>query len=295
MKKSIEAYKFDSIPNSLKNEAENILNEYKINYETIDFNNTNVSLIISFMAEKAIAVLCGELVSEKLFQVSKAGFPGCNKNSIDSVFQKIISLMQNGDSIEFLTTSDDHHLDFNNAIESIDYRIRAEKILIKKDLTNFLPVKFPAITSRSIKHFDRSVFLKQLGYAIESDPFEDSGTTDPEKEYEELKQNAGNQFKIDDWRLYLIENDIVGFSCPSCFPGQIEEGTVLNIGVSPEFRGKGIGTIIHKLSLERLFNLGVKIYYGSTDVRNNAMVEIFKQNECPVLCHRYFYKKDCLL
>ncbi|MCU9613507.1 GNAT family N-acetyltransferase [Caldibacillus lycopersici] len=83
---------------------------------------------------------------------------------------------------------------------------------------------------------------------------------------------------------------IVGISIPHIEMGTTDEGRLFYFGVVPEMRGKGIGTMIHRITLSLLLQFQAKYYVGSTDVHNHHMIKIFEQNGCKLRDRKGIYK-----
>jgi GNAT superfamily N-acetyltransferase len=76
---------------------------------------------------------------------------------------------------------------------------------------------------------------------------------------------------------------------PPLFSIRKEVGTLLNIALLPEERGKGYGRIIHSRGLMILKEMGLKTYIGSTETNNYAMLKVFKLNKCRKSMIQHFY------
>jgi hypothetical protein len=79
---------------------------------------------------------------------------------------------------------------------------------------------------------------------------------------------------------YNENQEPVGLIVPQRFPDVPHGGTIMTIGVLPNFRRKGLGKIVHAKDLEfRSAQVGID-YIGSTDIINVAMINVFKTNGC---------------
>lgn len=123
-------------------------------------------------------------------------------------------------------------------------------------------------------------------------------TADGFKRYiEKIKREYGNKNGISGWKLVSLNSRPIGIVMPfkifSFMPPLYnilkEAGTLLNIAVIPEERGKGYGRIIHSRGLMILKEMGLRIYMGSTESDNCAMLRVFKINKCRKSLTQYFF------
>lgn len=100
-----------------------------------------------------------------------------------------------------------------------------------------------------------------------------------EEQYEAMKQEVGAQYKTS---CYIVfKNKIpLGVVMPIIEPGTKEEGRLFYFGLLPDKRGKGLGTIVHRIGLHLLKQKGASYYIGSTGTNNKPMQQIFRNNDC---------------
>lgn len=72
----------------------------------------------------------------------------------------------------------------------------------------------------------------------------------------------------------------IGIAIPHIEMGTKDEGRLFYFGVVPEWRGKGMGSDIHKIALKLLCKWDATRYVGSTGDGNEHMIRIFEQNGC---------------
>ncbi len=102
---------------------------------------------------------------------------------------------------------------------------------------------------------------------------------------------------ISNWMLVFLNKRPIGIIMPfkiltympPRFSARKEVGTLLNIALLPEERGKGYGRIIHSRGLMILKDMGLKTYMGSTETNNHAMLKVFKLNKCRKSMIQHFY------
>jgi RimJ/RimL family protein N-acetyltransferase len=100
----------------------------------------------------------------------------------------------------------------------------------------------------------------------------------------------------DDWRnncfYFLKDNEVIGISIPHIEMGTIDEGRMFYFGIVPNWRGKGLGAEIHKITLELMRKLNANYYVGSTDESNGHMIKIFEKNGCKLRNKKGIYRID---
>lgn len=107
---------------------------------------------------------------------------------------------------------------------------------------------------------------------------------DPHKAVETFLNLAKEGFSYQDdwWQFGINENgDIVGFVLPVIFQGcakeGLEEGTIYEIGVVPEYRGLGLAKDLLSRGTRTLQDVGVWQIFCDTAVNNERMISVFKQ------------------
>lgn len=99
-----------------------------------------------------------------------------------------------------------------------------------------------------------------------------------------------------EWRsscfIFRKSGEPVGLSIPIIEQGTVDEGRLFYFGIVPEWRGKGYGAALHRISLNLLRGIGVTTYVGSTDEANRHMIRIFEQNGCVMRDRKGIYRID---
>ncbi|MCM3744618.1 GNAT family N-acetyltransferase [Sporosarcina luteola] len=112
---------------------------------------------------------------------------------------------------------------------------------------------------------------------------------------EQVMESLENEFGPE-WRascfIFRKSGEPVGISIPIIEQGTVDEGRLFYFGVVPEWRGKGYGTLFHRISLNVLREIGATTYVGSTDEANYHMVGIFKHNGCVLRDRKGIYRID---
>lgn len=107
---------------------------------------------------------------------------------------------------------------------------------------------------------------------------------DPNEAAEMFLNASRDGFSYQDewWQLGINGNgDIVGFVLPVIFEGcakeGLEEGTIYEIGVVPEYRGLGFASDLLSKGTRILQEVGVWRVFCDTDVDNVRMISAFKR------------------
>jgi ribosomal protein S18 acetylase RimI-like enzyme len=113
---------------------------------------------------------------------------------------------------------------------------------------------------------------------------------DPEADFQELVELAGDRYDPGSWFIAEIGSDTVGVLLPQVLPDAGTEGTLFYVGVLPAFRGRGYGRALHAAGLSMLAERGAEDYVGSTDTRNQPMLRIFQKNGCELAATQLFFR-----
>ena len=151
------------------------------------------------------------------------------------------------------------------------------------------------------------------GQGITVETLADSGIADSDfgEFYERCRSGSANKNKLFTIRQVLesLENELgpewrsscfvfrnsgesIGLSIPIIEQGTVDEGRLFYFGVVPEWRGKGYGAALHRISLNLLRGIGATTYVGSTDEANRHMIRIFEQNGCMLRDRKGIYRMD---
>lgn len=112
-----------------------------------------------------------------------------------------------------------------------------------------------------------------------------------EVQYDAMKQEIGKQYQTSCYLVYW-EGKQLGMVIPIIEPGTKEEGRLFYMGILPEQRGKGYGTLLHQLGLDLLQEKGATYYIGSTGIENKPMQQIFRNNNCKPIFQAVTYMKE---
>ena len=106
---------------------------------------------------------------------------------------------------------------------------------------------------------------------------------------ESLENELGNKWRSN-CHIFKKDGQPIGISIPVIENGTEDEGRLFYFGVVPEMRGKGFGTIFHRLSLGLLKSMNATYYVGSTDENNVYMFRIFERNGCELRDKKGIYR-----
>lgn len=112
---------------------------------------------------------------------------------------------------------------------------------------------------------------------------------------EQVMESLENELGTD-WRtscyIFRKSDEPIGLSIPIIEQGTDDEGRLFYFGVVPEWRGKGYGTELHRISMQLLKSIGATKYVGSTDEANRHMIGIFERNGCELRDRKGIYRVD---
>lgn len=171
---------------------------------------------------------------------------------------------------------------WNAALDGAGFRVHRRKLFVRKDLAGPLPAGGP-FAWRTLAEAGEGEFRARLLAASEGDPFEED-VRDPDAEWKELLEHAGDAFDPVLWRIALLDGAAAGVVLPTVFP-EVDPlpGTCSYLGLLPPFRGRGLGRALHAEGLRLLAGAGARVYKGSTDERNLPMARVFAGNGCEVV------------
>lgn len=158
---------------------------------------------------------------------------------------------------------------------------RARKIFVERDLADLDPTPDPVTVSwtlTSLAELGVVDFAQRMVRAAEGDPFDVSTPESAADDLQELIDGAGSNFDPTWWVVASDAGGDIGVVLPSPSPDAPGEGGLSYVGVVPHRRGEGHGHRLHLLGLQRLHQLGVRRYVGSTDELNVPMLRTFRRN-----------------
>lgn len=237
-------------------------------------------LFFAFENKNFAGNLKGSFITEKLFYIMEIKIQ--EKYLLEDIytaFCNYLFLSFSASDIEILSWDKNEKEVINSYLEKSGFKIHKKKVFVEKNLENyFMPYDNP-FTFKTLKELGEEFFIEMMVKASIGDPFENM-ESNPEKEFKELVDYAGEKFNPDWWQIAYLNNIPVGVMLPQLFDYGNEEGTLFYMGIIPEYRGKGLGKILHAIGLEFLSKKKVLKYKGSTDIENKPMINIFMINNC---------------
>ncbi len=249
------------------------------------------SFLVARAGARAAGRLKGLFLSDKLYFIQELH---CAEGSPCSVVEDALACYLgdsfSGDGIGILSWDRTRSTEINAALERAGFEVEKRKAFVARGLKGELPERGVDFTFRSLFEVGKPAFLRTMTEAAQGDPFEDVTDGDPEADFNELVEEAGNRFEPASWMLAQVGDDVVGVVLPQEFPGSGREGTLFYVAVLATFRGRGYGRALHASGLSMLAERGVTRYVGSTDTRNAAMLKVFEANGCPQTGTQLFYR-----
>lgn len=248
----------------------------KIPFKIDDEEN---EIFFAFDKDNFLGYLKGCFITEKLFYIIEIEIQEKNLVAeIHNAFANYLSTEFKPLDIEILSWDKPEQEIINNHLEKSGFKVSKKKVFVEKELKDYVIPYKNQLCFKSLSEVGEKYFIEMMSQAAIGDPFEEN--TDPEKGFQELVDYAGEKFNADWWKIVYLNDSAVGVVLPQTFAYGEDEGTLFYLGVIPEYRGKGLGKIIHAFGLEFLSKNGVLKYKGSTDIENKSMIEIFNKNGC---------------
>jgi ribosomal protein S18 acetylase RimI-like enzyme len=249
------------------------------------------SFLVALAGARAAGRLKGLFLNDKLYFIQELHCAeGLPCSVVEDALACYLGDSFSSDGIGILSWDRTRSAEINAALERAGFEVEKKKAFVARGLKGELPECEVDFTFRSLFEVGKPAFLRTMTEAAQGDPFEDVTDGDPEADFNELVEGAGNRFDPASWMLALVGDDVVGVVLPQEFPGHDKEGTLFYVAVLPAFRGRGYGRALHASGLSMLAECGVTRYVGSTDTRNGPMLKVFEANGCPQTGTQLFYR-----
>ena len=194
-----------------------------------------------------------------------------------------------GEPLNILSSDRPFAQPINRMLLAAGYGLQSSKIYVERQLEGYTSPYHDPFLYRSLSEVGEEQFIRILAEAATGDPFEDAAAS-PEARFRRLVNYAGNAFDPERWMVAYAGNEEIGVILPQSYYDQPQQGTLFYIGVMPRHRRRGYGPILHATGLAMLAHQGVQEYVGTTDVRNHAMIRVFKRNGCRQKLVQLLYK-----
>ena len=249
------------------------------------------SFLVALTGARVAGRLKGLFLSDRLYFIQELRCAeGLPCSVVEDALASFLGESFSGDGVGILSWDRTRSAEINAALERAGFEVEKKKAFVARGLDGELPERAVDFTFRSLFEVGKPAFLRTMIEAAQGDPFEDVTDGDPEADFDELVEGAGNRFDPADWMLAQVGDDVVGVVLPQEFPGDGQEGTLFYVAVLPAFRGRGYGRALHASGLAMLAERGVTRYVGSTDTRNEAMLKVFCANGCAQTGTQLFYR-----
>jgi len=205
------------------------------------------SFLVALAGARAAGRLKGLFLNDKLYFIQELH---CAEGLPCSVVEDALACYL-GDSfssegIGILSWDRTRSAEINAALERAGFEVEKKKTFVARGLKGELPECEVDFTFRSLFEVGKPAFLRTMTEAAQGDPFEDVTDGDPEADFNELVEGAGNRFDPASWMLALVGDDVVGVVLPQEFPGHDKEGTLFYVAL----RSKRVPTDRHAALLQ---------------------------------------------
>ncbi|MGO7449486.1 N-acetyltransferase family protein [Rhizobium ruizarguesonis] len=92
------------------------------------------------------------------------------------------------------------------------------------------------------------------------------------------------------WLILLEAGEPIGYILPELFNDDNSIGSVIHIGVRPQYRQRGFGAMLQREGLRRLRNCGVRTVLDATDLANAPMRRILEKLGYAPLSIQYYFE-----
>ncbi|MED3573863.1 GNAT family N-acetyltransferase [Cytobacillus praedii] len=179
--------------------------------------------------------------------------------------------------------------DYLELLEAFDFWQQETQYFFKRDLSSFnVDSGKGSLEIQSIEQTTADLFIAVWQETMKGS-LNASSTLSVEKEFIGMKSELGPEYAKSCLIAFHGKNPI-GITMPHIEPGTVDEGRLFYFGLLPEYRGKGWGSALHKLSLYLLKKMGAAYYIGATGHKNIHMQRIFQANGCQMFEQKFTYR-----
>jgi len=214
---------------------------------------------------------------------------GTDSQAVARAFARTVTERWGRGGVEVLVEEKPSAAAWLEALEWTGWAVVRRKAFVARGLEDELPAAPTELRFTSLAEAGEPEFIARLTMASEGDAFQEDGP-DPQREWQELVQYAGDRFAPADWFLVDDDHGAVGILLPQAYDDS--EGSIFYLGVVPSRRRQGLGRALHAAGLHELARRGLTRYVGSTDLRNTAMRLVFERNGCPVEMRQLFLQYE---
>lgn len=179
--------------------------------------------------------------------------------------------------------------DFLDLLGTFDFWQRETQYFYKRELTSFKEYNGEgSIEIKSIEQTSADLFIEVWQETMKG-TLNAPSTLSVEKEFMGMKSELGPDY-AKSCQIVFFEKKPIGITMPHIEPGTVDEGRLFYFGLLPEYRGKGWGSTLHKLSLHLLKKMGAAYYIGATGYKNIPMQRIFQANGCQMFEKKFTFR-----
>lgn len=141
--------------------------------------------------------------------------------------------------------------DYLDLLGTLDFWQQETQYFYKRELTSFKEYRGEeSIVIKSIEQITADLFI-EIWKETMIGSLNASSTLSIEKEFMGMKSELGLDYEKS-CLMAFFEKKPIGITMPHIEPGTFDEGRLFYFGLLPEYRGKGWGSSLHKLSLHLL-------------------------------------------
>lgn len=233
--------------------------------------------LIAQRGEEIIGKMSGVLEPEGYIATRIRIAEGNDPQYVASLF---LSQVRKWGRLRALSWEGAEDLDWRDLLEKLGFEAVQEKPYFRRNIEGFVSPYEDPFFYRSLKQLGESEFLKIFSGTYEANLNRNFNLASPETDFRSYLDSAGILFDPDGWVAAFLQDQPAGIILPQRYPDTPRDGTMMSLGLTPEFRKRGYGKILHAKGLEILSKQGATGYVGSTDVENIPMIRVFLRNGC---------------
>jgi RimJ/RimL family protein N-acetyltransferase len=245
------------------------------------------TFLLAYDGDRVVGRLVGRFLDLITWSIVELTTVDEDSADVDAALLGSLAESFNIERVRIIVTDRDRDRRKREALESAGYSITLSKSLFRRGLADYRMPYTDPLRYRTLDEVPRELFQEVLEAAHIGDPLEESAADD-RSALETYISLAGQAYESRRWRIAELDGVPVGVILPQPYPDMPTLGTLFHIGVLPEFRGRGLGRILHAKGLE-LLSGEVDTYVGSTHVLNAPMIRVFERNGCEFTTTQHMY------
>jgi ribosomal protein S18 acetylase RimI-like enzyme len=171
------------------------------------------------------------------------------------------------------------NLELAAQLEAAGHERLADRVIYGRTLDDVAPPEGSPLSFKGYGDIGKGDFLDALARVVPAEELAAQDIT-AEELLEELLHCAGGLEGTALWQVAYLDGAVCGVIMPQARYPRAEEGSILQLGVVAELRGRGLGALLHAHALCALRAAGVRRYIDSTSVSNAAMLRVFERAGC---------------